>query len=137
MWRWPVPRGRAVEDGQRAGRGGEMSQAAKKVKADREDRSRASTWFARTEGEMKLGWGKIYSDEFPKYAKSLGDALRKEIGEGAIWVEKNSDGWWCASFNTEIRGGESGKTRAEAAANLIRAKLREIEKDAAAKVVTA
>jgi hypothetical protein len=114
-----------------------MDQTKRKVKADREDRSSASTWFANTESSMRRGWGQIYSEEFPKYAKSLGGILRKDIGEGAIWVEKCSGGYWLAAFNAGMHGGESGKTRAIAAANLIRAKLREIEKDAAAAVVTA
>ena len=103
----------------------------------KEDRSRASTWFANTESSMRRGWMQLYSENTSRYAKTLGGILRREIGEGAIWVEKCSDGYWWASFNAEMRGGESGKTRAIAAANLIRAKRRQIEKDAAAQVVTA
>ena len=103
----------------------------------KEDRSRASTWYARTEGEMKIGWRRMAAENW--WSRYLSAKLVAELGHEAIYAERMSFGWWCSFLgpSSTARGGESGKTRAEAAANLIRAKLRQIEKDAAAAVVTA
>lgn len=101
----------------------------------KEDRSRGSTWYARTEAEMKLGWARV---DASTWGKPVPFALELEIDEASIYAKKDhKGGWWMCSFRAEMVGCESGLTRAIAATNLIRAKLREIEKDAAAAVVTA
>lgn len=103
----------------------------------KEDRGLTSTWFAKTEAEFKLGWRK--TDVYGPFMRRLPLRTAQETGETTIYADKKSTGYWCSFRDPtcDARGGESGKTRAIAATNLIRARLREIEKDAAAEVVTA
>ena len=94
-------------------------------------------WTMKTEEMMRHGWRK--TDLNGLFMRRLPLREAKETGEMFIYADKKATGWWCSFRDPSIdaRGGESGKTRAVAATNLIRAKLREIEKDAAVAVVTA
>lgn len=101
-----------------------------------ECRNPGSPWDEKTEAEFKLGWRK--TDINGLFMRRLPFREAQETGETFIYADKKSTGWWCSFRDPTLdaRGGESGKTRAIAATNLMRAKLREIERDAAAAVVT-
>lgn len=90
------------------------------------ERDEASTWFDNTKYAMTRGWTK--SREHPGYQYL-------DLPEGAhglsacrIWAHKLSGGWWCTLGSAPGgSGGVPGKSKAIAAARLIRAKVEERE----------